>query len=353
MELLKRIATNINLKKLIWPFIAFLLIILFNIIFTKGFIRLEIKDGRLFGSLVDILNRGAPVMLLSIGMTLVYATGGIDLSVGAIMAISGAVAAIIIRPGYTAGILEYGVPVPIFIVIIIPLLVSIIAGLWNGFLVSYIRIQPIVATLILMITGRGIAQLITSGQIIIFQHKSFQYIGSGELFGIPFPIVIVFLLLLLTYGITRKTQLGMLIEAVGENPAASRYMGLNTKLIKLIVYIFCGLCAGIAGLIVTSDIKGADGNNCGLYQEFDAIASVIIGGTVWGGKFTIAGSMIGTLIIQSLTTTILTRGIPPEQILVPKAFVVLVVSLIQSEEFKKIILNFKKFILVFLGNLIV
>lgn len=332
----------LGMKKLLPPALALLLIILFNFIFTQGFTRLEIKDGRLFGSLIDILNRGAPVMLLSIGMTLVYATGGIDLSVGAVMAISGALAAFIIRPGYVSGILDYGNLTPIFLVIAIPLIVSTAAGLWNGFLVSYIGIQPIIATLILMITGRGIAQLITDGQVLIFVHKPFQFVGSGYLFGIPFPIVIVAFITLLTYLATRKTLLGMFIEAIGENPKASRFMGIKSNRIKLIVYGFCGLCAGIAGLIVTSDIKAADGNYCGLYLELDAIASVLIGGTVWGGKFTIAGSIIGTLIIQSLTTTILSRRITPEQILVYKAIVVLAVSLLQTDQFKKLLMFRKR-----------
>ena len=326
---------NENLQKLLWPLVALGMIILFNVFFTPGFIHMEIKDGRLFGSLIDIINRGAPVMLLSIGMTLVFATGGIDLSVGAVMAIAGALAATIIRPDYVKGVLDYGELRPVLYVVAIPLILSVAAGLWNGLLVAYVGIQPIIATLILMVAGRGIAQLITQGQIVVFIHEPFQFIGSGFLFGLPFPITIVIFVIAATYLATRKTALGMFIEAVGANPVACRFMGVKERLIKLSVYMFSGLCAGMAGLITCADIKAADANNAGLFLELDAIAAVIIGGTMWGGRFTLAGSIIGTLIIQSLTTTILTRGIAPEITLVFKAVVIIGVALIQSEDFRK------------------
>lgn len=331
------ILRNETTTKLIWPLLALLMILLFNALFTPGFFHIEIKDGRLFGSLVDILNRGAPVMLVSIGMTLVFATGGVDLSVGAVISIAGAVAAHIIRPDYVKGVLEYGEAAPLLTVIFVPLLISLAAGLWNGMLVAYVGVQPIIATLILMVAGRGIAQLITQGQIVVFIHEPFQFLGGGFLFGAPFPILIVLAVLILTYFLTRKTALGLFIEAVGANPRASMYMGIRDKLIKVAVYMFCALCAGVAGLIICSDIKAADANNAGLFLELDAIAAVIIGGTMWGGRFTVAGSIIGALIIQSLTTTILTRGIAPEITLVFKAVVIILVALIQSESFRKLI----------------
>jgi len=294
------------------------------------------REKRLFGSLIDIINRGAPTMLVTIGMTLVYATGGIDLSVGSILAISGAMAASLIRPGYAWGNLAYpDPPTSIVLALVVPLLLAIVAGLWNGLLIAYLEIQPIIATLILMVAGRGIAQLITRGQIVIFVHESFEFVGGGFLFGLPFPVILVLLVLGLTYVLTRKTALGMFIEAIGANPTASRYMGLQARQIKLALYTFSGLCCGIAGLVICSDIRGADANNAGLFLELDAIASVIIGGTVNGGRFTMAGSMIGTLIIQSLTTTILTRGIPPEVISVYKAIVIILVALIQSENVRR------------------
>lgn len=327
---------NDNFQRMLWPLMALIGILLFNLLFTPGFFHIEIKDGRLFGSLVDIANRAAPVMLLAIGMTLVFATGGVDLSVGAIMAISGAVAATVIRPDYVKGVIEYGEVQPLFLVLAVPLIISLLAGVWNGLLVAFIGIQPIIATLILMVAGRGIAQLITQGQIVVFIHEPFQYIGSGFLFGLPFPIILVLLTFTATYFLTRKTGLGLFIEAIGANSVASRFIGIRERLITLSVYIFSGFCAGLAGLIVCADIKAADANNAGLFLELDAIAAVIIGGTMWGGRFTILGSIIGTLIIQSLTTTILTRGVAPEVTLVFKAVVIILVALIQSEKFRRL-----------------
>ncbi len=332
----RRKMTHQNFNRILWPLVGLGVILLFNLFFTPGFFRLEIKDGRLFGSLIDILNRGAPTMLLSIGMTLVFATGGIDLSVGSVMAISGALAAYIIRPGYVSGVLEYGEIQPLILIIAAPLVASVLLGLWNGLLVAYTGIQPIIATLILMVAGRGIAQLITQGQILIFEHPPFQFIGSGFVLGLPFPIILVVVTFAVACLLTRKTALGMFIEAIGANPGASRLMGIREKHILLCLYMFCALCAGLAGLIACADIKGADANNAGLFLELDAIASVIIGGTMWGGRFTLVGSVIGTLIIQSLTTTILTRGIAPEITLVFKAVVIIVVALIQSEGLRRL-----------------
>lgn len=325
---------NENFQRVLWPLLALMGILLFNLFFTPGFFDIEIKDGHIFGSLVDIANRGAPVMLLSIGMTLVFASGGVDLSVGAIMAISGSIAATVIRPDYVKGVIEYGVMQPLWIVLAIPLACSLLAGLWNGVLVAYVGIQPIIATLILMVAGRGIAQLFTQGKIVVFIHEPFQFLGSGFFLGLPFPIILVILVFLITYILTRKTGLGLFIEAIGANSTASYFMGIRERFIKMAVYTFSGFCAGLAGLITCADIKAADANNSGLFLELDAIAAVIIGGTIWGGRFTLAGSIIGALIIQSLSTTIIARDVMPEETLVYKAFVIILVSLIQSAKFR-------------------
>ena len=203
-----------NFQRMLWPLMALVCILLFNFFFTPGFFHIEIKDGRFFGSLVDIANRAAPVMLLAIGMTLVFATGGVDLSVGAVMAISGAIAATVIRPDYVKGVLEYGEVQSLFLVLSIPLFFSLLAGLWNGLLVAVIGIQPIIATLILMVAGRGIAQLITQGQIVVFIHEPFQYIGSGFLFGLPFPICVVIMTLGATIMMTRLTGVVVFWEEI-------------------------------------------------------------------------------------------------------------------------------------------
>jgi simple sugar transport system permease protein len=326
---------------LFWPIIALLLIMLFNLFFTPNFFKIEIKDGHLFGSLIDILNRGAPLMLLAIGMTMVIATAGVDLSVGAVIAISGAMAAVLINPALgkelitSDKLIEDVTFTPLWLVIVLGLLVSILCGLWNGLLVSRANIQPMVATLVLMVAGRGVAQLITNAQIITIYYSPYFFIGNGYILGLPFTLYIVAAVFLLAWVITRRTAIGLFVEAVGVNPRSSFLSGINEKNVKLLAYTFCGLCAGIAGLIISSNVKSADANNAGLWSELDAILAVVIGGTLMtGGRFSLAGSILGALIIQSVTTTIYAFGVPPEVVLVVKAAVVLAVVLLYSEQVK-------------------
>lgn len=320
------------MRKLIWPCIVLLLIISINVIFKPGFLSIRVVDGRFVGSLIDILNRGAPLLLISIGMTLVIASKGIDLGVGSVVAMSGAIAAMIVGGNLDSTVTSLA---PLFIAIAVALLLSSLAGLWNGLLIAKIGIQPIVATLILMVSGRGIAQLITKGQITTIYYKPYSFIGGGYLFMLPFSIYIVAFALSLAYILTRRTAIGMFIQSVGGNPEASRLAGINANRVIMAVYIFSGLCAGIAGLILSSNVASADGNSAGLWIELDAILAVVIGGTsLMGGRFYLAGTVVGALIIQSLTTSIYSLGVPPEINLVVKAIVVAIVCLLQSPAFR-------------------
>jgi galactofuranose transport system permease protein len=324
--------------KLFWPVLALALMLLFNLAYSPGFFHIEIKDGHLYGSLIDILNRAAPLMLISIGLTLVIATSGIDISVGAVVAISGALVAMLIGGTLVlkGNVQEYVTLVPMPVAILAALAVSAAAGLWNGFLVSRIGMQPIVATLILIVAGRGAAQLITGGQIITIYYKPYFFIGNGFLLGLPFSLYIVLAVLLLTLLLARGTALGLFIEAIGINPRACRMAGINAKNLLLCVYTFCAVCAGVAGLIVCANVKSADGNNAGLFFELDAILAVVLGGTAMtGGKFYLVGSVVWALIIQTLTTTIYSIGVPPEITLVVKAFVVFLVMMFQSGTFRR------------------
>src|SRR5437899_3013306 len=165
---------------LVWPVAGLTLLLLFNLIFTAGFFHVEIREGRFYGVLIDILNHGSKVMLLALGMALVIATAGVDLSVGAVMAIAGAIGAQLIN--------KPNVPFPV--VICGALAVALLAGAWNGLLVGIFKVQPIVATLILMVAGRGIAQLIADGQIITFTDERMTYIGNGSLLHLPFPVLL-------------------------------------------------------------------------------------------------------------------------------------------------------------------
>ncbi len=323
---------------LLWPLITLALLCVFNAAFSPGFLHLEIRGDHLYGSIVDIFNRAAPLMLIALGMTLVIATRGIDISVGAVVAISAAIAAVLIGGTLVIkdGVPEYVSKIPMPLALLAALGVALLCGMWNGMLVARIGMQPIIATLILMVAGRGVAQLITNGQIITIYYQPFFFIGNGFLFGIPFSLYIVAVVLAGLLFITRRTALGVFIAAVGINPTASRFAGLNARAIMFWMYAFCGLCAGIAGLIISSNVKSADGNNAGLLLELDAILAVTLGGTsLAGGRFSIVGSIIGALIIQTLTYTIYSVGVPPEVNLVVKSIVVFLVMLLQSPTFRE------------------
>ncbi|EUL43354.1 inner membrane ABC transporter permease YtfT [Klebsiella aerogenes] len=315
-------------RRFSWPkgmpqIIALLLVLAVDSLVAPHFFQVLLQDGRLFGSPIDILNRAAPVALLAIGMTLVIATGGIDLSVGAVMAIAGATAASMTVAGHS-------LPV----VLLAALGAGALAGLWNGILVAVLKIQPFVATLILMVAGRGVAQLITSGQIVTFDSPALSWLGSGSLLLLPTPVIIAVATLLLFWLFTRKTALGMFIEAVGINIRAAKNAGVNTRIVVMLAYVLSGICAAIAGIIVAADIRGADANNAGLWLELDAILAVVIGGgSLMGGRFNLLLSVVGALIIQGMNTGILLSGFPPELNQVVKAVVVLCVLVVQSPRF--------------------
>jgi simple sugar transport system permease protein len=299
--------------------LALVIILAVDRMVSPQFFDLRLQDGWLFGSVIDVLNRGAPVALLSLGMVLVIATRGIDLSVGAVMAIAGAIAASLAD--------SHSLP----LVLSAALGTGLICGLWNGFLVAVLGIQPIIATLILMVAGRGIAQLITEGRIVTFTSPDLGWFGTGAILGMPAPVVIAGSALVLTGAVVRGTALGLLIEATGGNARASELAGVGTRLMIFAVYAWCGLCAALAGVISAADIMGADANNAGLWLELDAILAVVIGGTsLFGGRFSLLLAVVGALIIQAMNAGILLSGYPPELNLLVKAVVVLAVLLLQS-----------------------
>ncbi len=327
-------------SKLFWPLVILALLLLYNLIFTKGFFRIEIRNGNLFGSLIDILKNSTQIGMIAIGLTLVIATRGIDVSVGTVVAIGGAMAAYLIGGSLVIvnGVQHYVSNVPMALAIAGALGLTAVAGMWNGMLVTRLRMQPIVATLILMVAGRGVAQLITAGQIITIYYAPYFFIGNGHLLGLPFPAFIMAFLLILTLVVARRTALGLYIESIGINPTASRYAGIKPETYVLWTYVFAAVCAGISGLIVSSSVHSADGNNAGHLFELDAILAVVIGGTSLNGcKFYLGGSVIGALIIQTLTTTIYTTGVAPQVTEVVKAIVVFLVSILQSQSFRDLV----------------
>ena len=300
--------------------IALAAVLLLNFLVSPGFFHIEIQNDRLYGSLIDVLNRGAPVALIAVGMTLVIATKGIDLSVGAVIAICGAVAASSITSGNS---------VPYTLVL--ALATGLLCGVWNGFLVSILNIQPIIATLVLMVAGRGIAQLITEGAILTFNDPGLMFFGSGSFLWLPMPVITWLVFGIAIAVLVRRTALGLLVEAVGINRRASTQAGVQTHVLLMAAYVLSGLCAAIAGIIVAADIRGADANNAGLWLELDAILAVVVGGnSLLGGRFSILGSLLGAIIIQAVNTGILLSGFPPEFNLIIKAVIIVIILVIQS-----------------------
>ncbi len=299
MPLLKRVREN----RLFWPLVALALILITDAIFAPGFFKIRVLDGHLFGNVVDVVNNAAPLMLVALGMTLVIATGGVDLSVGAVIAISAAMGAVLINPALGNKLITNDIltkdatNTPLWLIVLADLAAGTLCGLWNGLLVSRGKIQPMVATLILMVAGRGIAQLITNGQIMTIYYTPYFYFGNGFIFGLPVSIYIVAVVFVAAWVLVRKTSIGLFIESVGGNAKATYYSGISEKNIKLFVYVFCGFCAAIAGLILSSNVHSADGNNNGLNYELDAILSVVIGGTLMsGGRFSLFASVLGALL---------------------------------------------------------
>jgi simple sugar transport system permease protein len=186
-----------------------------------------------------------------------------------------------------------------------------------------------------MVAGRGIAQLITDGQILTVYYPPFFFIGGGHLLGVPFSIFVMLAAFAALYFGTTRSALGLFIQAAGINPSAARLAGVKARRLVVGAYAACGLLAGLAGLLICSNVKSADGNNAGQLLELDAILAVTLGGNaLTGGRFSLAGSVIGALVIQTLTYAIYSLGVPPEINLVVKAVVVFSVMLLQSPEFR-------------------
>ena len=312
--------------RLLWPVLAIVMMLVLDVITTPSFLEVHVRDGHLYGSLVDIVRNSAPVLLVALGMTLVIATRGIDLSVGAVAAIAAAVACTRIVDAADEGAASVAV-----LACTTALAVCLLLGAWNGFLVSVLGIQPIIATLVLMVAGRGIAMLVTDGQITTPTNATFSGLASGYVVGLPIAFLVAMAMVAVTAVLTRRTALGMLIEAVGVNPEASRLAGVRARTITWTVYVFAALCAGVAGLIIAANTNSVNANSLGLWIELDAILAVVIGGTALsGGRFSLAGTVVGALLIATLVRTIPNIGIPSQANYLFKAFVVIAVCLLQS-----------------------
>lgn len=303
-------------------FIAVVLLILFNLAVTPHFATMQ--------TLSVNLTQVCTIVIVGVGMTLVIATGGIDLSVGALMAIAGAMS-----PMFFTGEL-FPVPniyVGIALGIIFPIIIAGFFGLFNGWLINRFTIQPIIATLVLFIAGRGIAQVSTNGDLQVFKVPEFQAIAIGRVLGVPFQVWIMVVVVIIAAFVLHRTVFGRQVLAVGGNEEAARLSGVPVKRVKLIVYTVSGICSGIAGLIVIAMNSAADANLIGLGMELDAIAAVAVGGTLLtGGRATILGTLLGALIIQLVRYTLLANGVPDAAALVVKAGLIVLAVWLQRQE---------------------
>jgi galactofuranose transport system permease protein len=301
--------------------IALAALIAVNLAFTPNFATWQTLNVN--------LTQVCAIVIVGVGMTLVIATGGIDLSVGSLMAIAGALAPLIF--------LGTLVPLPhpmagVALAFVLPVLAAGAFGWFNGWLITRFRIQPIIATLVLFIAGRGIAQVMTNGNLQVFKVPEFQFIGLGRVFGLPFQAVLMAVIVAAAAWMLRRTVFGRQILAIGGNERAARLAGIPVGPVKRRVYLISGLLSGLAGLIVIARNSAADANLVGLGMELDAIAAVAVGGTLLtGGRATVVGTLLGALIIQLVRYTLLANGVPDAAALIVKAAIIVLAVWLQRQ----------------------
>ena len=326
---------RIKKSPLLMPTGCMILVLLINLFKDVSFFSVSINNGVLYGRLIDVLNRGSEIAILAIGQTLVVAvSAGTDISVGSVMALA-ACGGCVVLTGY-GNTSVTTILAPVAVGFIVGVLCGMVCGALNGAMVSKLKIQPMVATLILFTAARAVGLLICSNQITYIRYEPYKYLGNF-LPGcpIPTPIIVTIIMILLAQLLLKKTSLEMYIQSVGINSRASKICGINSERVCFMCYVICGLCAGVAGMIASSRIYSADSNNIGLNYELDSILAVALGGnSLGGGKFTMAGSIIGAYTIQAITTTLLAMGVSTDQAPVIKAIIVILIVVVQSPVFK-------------------
>ena len=322
-------------QQLFLPIFCMILVLCVNMIYdvSQGrdfyeFFKIGIQNELLSGRLVNILNRGSEVAILAIGMTLVVsASAGTDISVGSVMALSAGVCCTLLAGAAAPQATELAVP--LIVGVLAALVVGCVCGAFNGALVAYLNIQPMVATLILWTAARAIGLLVCNNLIVYVRNDAFAMFG-GYIGPVPTPLIIAAVCIAVVTIVLKKSALGLYIQSVGINKKASRIAGLNSQKIIFLCYVLCGLCAGIAGVVASSRITSADTNNIGLNFELDAILAVALGGnSLAGGKFNLAGSIIGAYTIQAITTTMYNLGVSSAVNPVFKAVIVIVIVAVQ------------------------
>ncbi len=292
-------------------YVALLAIVAFNVVFTPRFATVD--NVRL--QFVQVV----PVAIVAIGMALVIGTRGIDLSVGSVMAISSA-----LLPLY----LGYG-PV---VAIPIALIGGVLVGLVNGSLVAFFGIQPIVATLGLLVGARGLALVLAQGRLTEIFDPTLAWIGSGSVGGIPIVTLIVFAVAVVAGILVRQTMFGRYVVAIGGNPAASVLAGVPVARTLVSVYVLCALLAALAGIVQTARLAASDPSFVGNLIELSAITAVVVGGTpLSGGRVRILGTLAGALLFQLIGATLISHDLPDSATRMVQALVILGAVYVQHE----------------------
>ena len=330
-------------QQLFLPVFCMILVLCVNMIYDVAqgnefynFFKITLTNDLFTGRIINILNRGSEVAILAIGMTLVVsASAGTDISVGSVMSLCASFCCMLVA-GFGVSSVNSAdeFAMPLAVGLIGALLMGCLCGAFNGTLVAYLNIQPMVATLILWSAARAIGLLLCNNLIVYVRVPEFGVFG-GYIGPVPTPIIIAAVCVAIVSVVLKKTAMGMYIQSVGINKKASRIAGLNSKRIIFVCYLLCGLCAGIAGIVASSRITSADSNNIGLDMELDAILAVALGGnSLGGGRFNLAGSIIGAYTIQAITTTMLAMGVSTAVNPVFKAIVVIAIVAIQAPPVK-------------------
>ncbi|RII90182.1 ABC transporter permease [Clavibacter californiensis] len=309
--------------------VAILLLLLVNVAKDPGYLAISTSPstGYFVGNLIDIARAAAPILMIAVGMCLVIATGGIDLSVGSIMVVAGAVSMEFLNAagapdslGAAAGALG------------LALLISAVLGAINGILVSVVGLQPFISTLVVMLAGRGLAKVITGGQNTAATNEPFRWLANGYVFGLPVVFLLAIAIVIAVGLLVRRSALGLMLEAIGMDAKAARLAGLNRRALLLTAYISSGILAGVAGVFATASVMTVDTSRTGYQLELDAILAVVIGGTsLAGGKFNIAGAAVGAILIATLDKTVVFLGVSSSATPAFKAIVIVALCLLQSE----------------------
>lgn len=316
-------------KPMFWGVVAILLLLVVNLLKDPSYLAIRVNpaNGNLAGNVLDILRASAPILLVATGMALVIATAGIDLSVGSVMAVAGAVSmqylqGVAAPESLGAALAAIGMSIGF----------GAALGLVSGMLVAYVGLQPFITTLVMMLAGRGLAKVITSGQNTTATNEPFRWLANGYVAGFPVVFGLAVVIVVVIALVVRRTALGMMILSIGINPRASRMAGIKPAGLLLTVYALSGALAAIAGMFAVSSVMTVNVTQTGYQMEMDAILAVVIGGgTLAGGRLSIGGAAVGALLIATLDKTVVFLGVPSSATPAFKATVILVLFLLQAD----------------------